>query len=95
MPSEPMPDSLHARAADANKLNGRMLSTQSPHQASAENIARSFASHQGDAQGRAHDQRVMPRLDACTESRNKATSGNCAADSAISAMACSTVKPWR
>ncbi|MNV53861.1 hypothetical protein D3C71_1460230 [compost metagenome] len=85
---------LHQRATDPDELDRRMLSLECAHQSGAQNIAGGFTRHQRNPQI-GHDQRVMPRVDDWIESRNTATSGNCAEGSASSASACSTVSPWR
>ena len=89
---------LHARTAHADELDLGVAFAQRLHQAGAKDVPRGLARHQGDAQlagARRHGQRVMPRVALWMESQNTATSGNCAADSASSASASSTVRPWR
>ena len=87
---------LHARAADADEFDLGMALAQGLHQAGAEDIPRRLARDQRDAQlAGCHGQRVMPRVELWMEPQNTATSGNCAADSASSVSASSTVRPWR
>src|SRR5690606_7929787 len=90
------PLGLHARATDADELGIRIALLDGLHQARAEDVTGRLTGDQCDAKGSGHrNQRVMPRVEAWTESRKIATSGNCAADSANSFSACSTVNPWR
>ncbi len=89
---------LHARAADTDELDVGVALPERLHETGAEDIAGRLARDQGDAQlacGALHGQRVMPRVELWMESRNTATSGNCAEASASSASASSTVRPWR
>ncbi|MNP46125.1 hypothetical protein D3C76_1400990 [compost metagenome] len=84
--------SLHQRPANPDETYLRMARLERPHQAGAKDVAAGFTRHQRYTE-LSHDQRVMPRVEFWIDLRNTSTSGNCAAGSASSAIACSTVSP--
>ncbi|MNH15172.1 hypothetical protein D3C79_747810 [compost metagenome] len=85
---------LHQWATDPNETDLRMTCLESTHQSGAKNIAAGLTRHQRYTEF-SHDQRVMPRVEFWIDLRNTSTSGNWAAGSVSSAIACSTVSPWR
>jgi len=85
----------HQGATDTNKTNIRITLTQRRHQTGTENIAGLLAGDQcNEWRGVRHDQRVMPRSDARSESINSCSSA-LAGMASSSAIACSSVRPWR